>query len=106
MALNGRLGLECALAAHYDLVLSDMRMPELDGPGFYEAILRSRPAMANRFAFITGDTLSGEVQSFLNHTGAPHLEKPFLPQDVFDLLSRVIRGPEMWIDTSVARSKD
>ena len=77
VAADGRQGLERALLTTYDLILSDIRMPELDGPGFYRALQRERPDLINRFALITGDTLSAEVQSFLNQTSAPYLEKPF-----------------------------
>src|SRR5262249_6670560 len=61
--------------------------PVLDGPGFYRALQRERPDLVERFAFITGDTLSAEVQAFLNHTDVPYLEKPFRPNDVLRLLS-------------------
>jgi PAS domain S-box-containing protein len=90
VAADGRQGLERALSATYDLILSDMRMPVLDGPGFYRALQRARPDLIDRLAFITGDTLSVEIQSFLNQTSAPYLEKPFLPDDVLRLLSRAM----------------
>src|SRR5262249_42938214 len=93
VAADGQQGLQQALATSYDLILSDMRMPLLDGPGFYQALQRERPEMLVRFAFITGDTLSPEIRSFLSRTGAPCLEKPFLPSDVLRLLSRLGRRP-------------
>jgi len=67
----------------------------LDGPGLYRALQRDRPDMVERLAFITGDTLSMEVQSFLNQTNVPYLEKPFLPDDVLRLLGQALarRGP-------------
>jgi len=91
VAANGQEALERALSASYDLILSDMRMPVLDGPGFYEAIQHKRPEMLDHFAFITGDTLSPEIKSFLNRTGARCLEKPFLPEDVLALLSQLVK---------------
>src|SRR5262249_1857832 len=45
VAENGRQGLERALLTPYDLILSDMRMPVLDGPGLYRALQRQRPEM-------------------------------------------------------------
>jgi PAS domain S-box-containing protein len=87
IALNGSEGLARALSAGYDLILSDIRMPELDGPSLYEALRRERPDMLHRIAFITGDALSPEIRMFLTQSGVLYLEKPFLPSDVLRLLS-------------------
>ena len=48
VVFDGRAGFERALSVSYDLILSDMRMPVLDGPGLYEALQRERPEMADR----------------------------------------------------------
>lgn len=78
-----------ALKHNYNVVLSDIRMPNLDGLGLYQALQRKRPKMIKRLAFITGDTLAAEIQSFIADTRLPYLEKPFLPDDVLRLLSQI-----------------
>jgi two-component system NtrC family sensor kinase len=90
VAADGKEGLACALARNYDLILSDIRLPVLDGLGLYKALQRRRPGALDRFAFITGDTLSADIQSFLAETHALCLEKPFVPADVLNLMSRMI----------------
>jgi PAS domain S-box-containing protein len=90
IATDGRDGLDCALADEFDVVLSDIRLPRMDGLDLYRALQRRRPSIIPRVAFITGDTLSPDIQSFLAETGAVCLEKPFLPADVHRLLSRLI----------------
>jgi putative two-component system response regulator len=55
----------------YHAVLSDTRMPVLDGVGFYREIERRHPELHGRVAFMTGDTLSAEKREF--STG---LERP------------------------------
>jgi CheY-like chemotaxis protein len=90
IATDGRNGLDCALADEFDVVLSDIRLPRMDGLDLYRALQRRRPGLIPRVAFITGDTLSPDIQSFLAETGAVCLEKPFLPADVHRLLSRLI----------------
>ena len=84
-AVDGWRGLEMALKHDYNIVLSDIRMPYLDGLGLYQALQRKRPKMIKRLAFITGDTLAAEIQSFIADTRLPYLEKPFLPDDVLRL---------------------
>ena len=77
----------------YDLIISDMRMPDGDGPDFYKQVLASAPALARRFVFITGDTANPEAWAFLEDSGVPVIEKPF-PAAVFeDAVVRVMTTP-------------
>jgi two-component system NtrC family sensor kinase len=76
-AANGRQALACIQGRVYDLILSDLRMPELDGPGLYRSLEQQYPALCQRFLFLTGDTLSPETLAFFEQTGAPRLIKPF-----------------------------
>jgi CheY-like chemotaxis protein len=65
-----------------DLILSDLRMPDLDGPGLYGRLAERWPALARRIVFVTGDVLTPETGSFLNRAGLPVLEKPIDPSDL------------------------
>ena len=56
MADGGRGALERVRGARYDLIVSDIRMPDGDGEEFYRAAVAAQPALAGRFLFITGDT--------------------------------------------------
>ena len=76
-AANGRLGLARLHVYDYDLILCDMRMPELDGPGFYRELERSAPHLCPRVLFLTGDSLAPEVTPFFQQVAAPYLMKPF-----------------------------
>jgi CheY-like chemotaxis protein len=87
---NGQEALDRIARHEYDLVISDLRMPVLDGPGLYHALVQGHPEMIGRLAFITGDSLSPEIQAFLRDTKVPCLEKPFLPEDVLRLVARVV----------------
>jgi two-component system NtrC family sensor kinase len=80
VASGGRAGLERLEQARYDLVLSDIRMPEIDGADFYRAAVAQRHELAERFLFITGDTANAEARRFLQDTRVPVLETPFTPQ--------------------------
>ena len=76
----------------FDIVLSDIRMPNLDGPRFYEILRDKTPHLLDRIGFITGDTLSPTVATFLESCGCPYLEKPFTPAEVRDLVGRLATG--------------
>jgi PAS domain S-box-containing protein len=74
---DGTQALEVLRRTSYDLILSDVRMPYLDGPGLYRALERRLPDLCRRFVLMTGDVLSAEIQTFLDQTGVPGLSKPF-----------------------------
>jgi CheY-like chemotaxis protein len=76
-AANGRLGLARLHVYDYDLILCDMRMPELDGPGFYRELECSAPHLCPRVLFLTGDILAPEMTPFFQQVTAPYLMKPF-----------------------------
>jgi PAS domain S-box-containing protein len=94
-AQNGADALEKIRRQRYDLVVSDLLMPEMDGPGLYGAVEASDPELARRFVFITGDTLGATVRDFLDGAGRPTLTKPF----DFDEVLRVIQGALRAVET-------
>ena len=79
---NGRAALELLSQRSYDLVISDTKMPELDGVSLYREIERRFPAMRGRVLFVTGDVLDHEKQQFLESTHATVITKPFNLGDV------------------------
>ena len=77
-----------ALLAHqeYDVVITDMKMPDVGGPALYNAAVASRRRLP-LFVFMTGDALSPDTAMFLAQPGRVHLEKPFRSETVRQLLS-------------------
>jgi PAS domain S-box-containing protein len=88
-AENGRQALDRLAAGAYDLVMSDLRMPVMDGPAFYSALRVHHPALLGRIAFVTGDMLSAQMKEFLATTGVPSIEKPFTTEAVKALVARL-----------------
>ena len=61
----------------FDAVLLDLRMPDVSGQEVFERWRDERPELSERVIFITGDTVSVELQTFLRRTGRPYIAKPF-----------------------------
>ena len=74
-----------------DLILSDFRMPKMNGQEFYQQAIRKKPALARRIVFLTGDVVNEETQAFLQSTGNPHLAKPFQLAHVEQMVAEVLQ---------------
>jgi CheY-like chemotaxis protein len=81
-ASSGREALDWLSGREVDLIISDLRMPDMDGPALYRALAERRPELLTRLVFITGDTLAADITGFLSETGASVIEKPLDPPDV------------------------
>ena len=75
-ARNGRQALAQLQAQPYDVIVCDLRMPELDGPAFYAILTQQYPAWRQRVIFLTGDPGSEASRTFLTQSGRPWLRKP------------------------------
>jgi len=89
VASGGRAALERLQQTHYNLVLSDVRMPEGDGADFYRAAVARQKELARRFLFMTGDTANEDAWRVLQATRAPVLPKPFTPQALLRAVEQV-----------------
>jgi two-component system NtrC family sensor kinase len=88
-AVNGREALERLARGSYELIISDVRMPDLSGPAFHQELRRRDPALARRVIFVTGDAMSPETRGFLEQGGLAYLQKPF---EIADFQAAVRRG--------------
>jgi CheY-like chemotaxis protein len=91
-AANGQEGLAALEARAYEVILCDMRMPDLDGPGFYRELERRQPHLLPRVVFLTGDVLSTEAQAFFAQVDNRRLEKPFKAAAVRQVIQQVLEA--------------
>jgi PAS domain S-box-containing protein len=86
VARNGTSALQAARQTEYDLIFSDIRMPDLNGQELYNALRNFNPAYAKRVIFSTGDLAQKESNDFLQETGNLYLTKPFRIGDVIQIV--------------------
>jgi len=72
-----------------ELIILDIRMPEMDGKGFYKIIKSKRPELIKKIIFVTGDTLNTETLSFLEQINGYYLKKPFSFNEIADAINSV-----------------
>jgi CheY-like chemotaxis protein len=82
VALNGLAAARLVAVQQYDLCLSDIRTPSMNGVELHEHLKRVQPELARRTIFTTGDIMSGYVEQFLQNSGQPFLPKPFTPDEL------------------------
>lgn len=70
----------------FDGILSDIKMPDMNGEQLFDEIQKLYPYMVSRIVFITGTDLSPNTGDFLEACDCPYLGKPFAPEEVYDLL--------------------
>ena len=89
----------------YDLIICDLRMPRLDGPAFYDALVRVRSTARHRILFITGDTLGPHTVEFLKSHKLQFLTKPFLVEELKLAVYRVLEQPSLAAAAGLASSE-
>ncbi len=93
-AETGRAALQLTALYDYDLIFSDLRMPDLDGPGLHSALAIGGSDQHRRIVFMTGDVLDGRISQFLEGTGSQVLEKPFTPEEARRFVAAAMDGSQ------------
>lgn len=88
VAADGAGGLELARAHDYDAVLFDLALAGGEGPAFYGALRRERPALAQRAVALTADVSAEWVQRFLAEARCRWMLKPLDPWSLATAIGR------------------
>ena len=91
LAVNGREAVDLAAQASYRLILLDMQMPELDGPGAARAIRRLPGYAATPILAMTANVFETDRQTCQAAGMNDHIGKPVDPERLYAMLLR-------WLD--------
>ncbi|HEU5304728.1 MAG TPA: response regulator [Gemmatimonadales bacterium] len=95
-AENGRLALAAIAEAQqpFDLILLDLRMPDMDGVEFIRAV-RSKPAFARiPIVLTTAEPSGSDLMRQAEALGvAAVVRKPWKPQELRDVVQTVLHKP-------------
>jgi len=81
-------------------------MPRLDGPAFYEALIRAGSPVQNQLLFVTGDTLAPRTMQFLEKSKLPYLAKPFLVEELKLAVNRRLERNRQTEDSVLVSGSD
>jgi two-component system, cell cycle sensor histidine kinase and response regulator CckA len=74
----------------FDVILSDLMMPEMSGMDFYDELARRFPAYLERVIFVTGGAFTPVGREFLERVPNSRIQKPFEPRTVRELVQRLV----------------
>lgn len=88
VSLRGREGLDWAIKRDYDIVLTDIRMPDIGGMKVLSDIKRAKPSLP--VVIITGyATVKSAIQA-MKLGAAYYLEKPFTPEELLKAVASAL----------------
>ncbi len=86
--ISSRIGLKRALGREYDILLTDIRMPEIGGMRILRDIKRAKPTLP--VVIITGyATVKSAVQA-MKLGATDYIEKPFTPEDLINSVNEAL----------------
>lgn len=74
-ANNVAEGLSKLRTTYYDLIISDVDMPSLDGISFYKEVHKNEPNIREKFIFFTGSVDDTQL-AFIKENDVHYLKKP------------------------------
>lgn len=89
-APNGIAALKKIEGRRYDLILTDLHMPEMDGAGLYRELAKRQTHPPQKIIFLTGTAGTSEAHRLVQETGLPLLRKPFNVVELLDLVRKVL----------------
>ena len=87
---GGRAALLALENGTFDLVICDLMMPHMTGMDLHAQLQRKRPEMASRMVFLSGGAFTQAAKEFLRRVPNPQVEKPFDPQQLRELVARLL----------------
>jgi len=91
-AEDGDTALGLLSASAFDLVITDLKMPGMDGASLYQEVIRRWPAMRNRVLFVTGDIEGEPAARSLDSSSIRYLQKPFTTRQLISMVQDVLGG--------------
>lgn len=89
-AENGRIGLELAQQQLPDLILCDIRMPELDGYGVLTALRSASTTQQIPFIFLSAKAAKTDLSLGMDLGANAYITKPFTLTELLNVIEQVL----------------
>ena len=92
IANSGSEALQHLKRRAFSVILSDLKMPNLDGPSLFEEMKVHHAGLVERLGFISGDTMSAKARTFLSASQRPFLDKPIRPAELREIVAELVQN--------------
>ena len=89
-AVNGVSALKYIQGRDVDVVLCDLKLPQLEGDMFYVSVERAKPHLCERFLFVTGMAENPKFQPFIERMKGRVLFKPVPFEKLLEAINNLV----------------
>jgi len=86
---NGKEALEKTKRHFFDVIVSDIGMPTMNGMDFFREAIKEDPFMGRHFVFCSGE-IGPDQERFFRENQLPHLKKPFKVNDLMEIIQHIL----------------
>lgn len=88
---NGKVGLECAVEKSPDLIVCDLRMPEMDGFALLQNLQANPRTAPIPVLILTASEEHADLIKGLSDGAEDYMTKPFYPQELLARINAILR---------------
>ncbi|MFQ6082977.1 MAG: response regulator [Candidatus Aminicenantia bacterium] len=88
---NGVQGYQCLKNNDYDLIISDIKMPLMNGKMLYQKIKEEKLIKPEKVILTSGDVLGQETMEFIFDEKIKFLVKPFRIEELLNLIKEILK---------------
>jgi len=88
---NGEDGLRLISESYYDVIITDIRMPKLDGLGMIKKIVPLKPQIGNRM-LVYSSYVPKSVEEYLENLNIRYINKPGEISDIIASVEDILKG--------------
>lgn len=105
IAESGKDALKKISGNNYNLVISDMNMPDMSGMAFYHSVIKNTPQLKKRFLFLTGGPTDAML-SFIEEANCKYLTKPVKMLELLSEIDAILNKDSAWTIAEEKRTEE
>ena len=98
-ASDGIQALKSLGETDFEIIFCDLKMPGMSGDALFRRVAEEQPELAERFYFVSGDTVNDESRAFIGESGRPLITKPFGLAEIGEVLAQAVEKTQQRRDT-------